>query len=127
MFLAAQKYLIISGALMGFLSVAAGAFGAHALKHRLTPESLAIFEVAARYQMYHALALVLCSCLIPSLPGFFLPIAGLLFFFGTILFSGSLYILAITGIRWLGMITPIGGIILLVGWLFLMLGVASSK
>jgi uncharacterized membrane protein YgdD (TMEM256/DUF423 family) len=107
------------GALSGFISVAAGAFGAHALRGRLTPEYLGIFETAARYQMYHALALLAVGWAITRGTGSTAQWAGWLFLIGTVLFSGSLYGLALTGIRWLGAITPLGGVAFLAGWLCL--------
>jgi uncharacterized membrane protein YgdD (TMEM256/DUF423 family) len=107
---------IATGAVFALLAVAAGAFGAHALRPRLAPEALAVFETAARYQMYHALALVACG-LGPrrSNPR---PVAwaAALFVAGIVLFSGSLYLLALTGWRALGMVTPLGGAAWLVGW-----------
>jgi uncharacterized membrane protein YgdD (TMEM256/DUF423 family) len=102
------------GALSGFVSVAGGAFGAHALKQRLPADLLTIFEVGVRYQMYHALLL----CLIGILP--LSPTvrwAGILSLLGTVLFSGSLYVLALSGIRWLGAITPLGGLCFLGSWI----------
>lgn len=115
---------LVLGALSGLVSVAAGAFGAHALKQRLPPDLLAIFETGARYQMYHALALVLVGVLAwrSELPGRLaapLQLAGGGFLVGTLLFSGSLYILALSGQRWLGAITPLGGLAFLAGWLAL--------
>jgi uncharacterized membrane protein YgdD (TMEM256/DUF423 family) len=107
------------GAISGFVAVAAGAFGAHALKERLSAEYLAVFETAARYQMYHALALLVVALLLPLRPLGTLQWAGWLFVVGTILFSGSLYALALTGTRWLGAITPLGGIAFLAGWICL--------
>jgi uncharacterized membrane protein YgdD (TMEM256/DUF423 family) len=107
------------GALSALISVAAGAFGAHALRARLSPEYLAVFETAARYQMYHALALLAVAWATTRWLGP-LPIwAGYLFLVGTVLFSGSLYALALTGVRWLGAITPLGGMACLAGWLCL--------
>ena len=97
-------------------AVAAGAFGAHALKGRLAPERLDIFETAARYQAYHALALLLVSLLAGRAGGTALLVAGGAFTAGTLLFSGSLYALALTGARWLGALTPLGGVLLLAGW-----------
>lgn len=88
------------------LAVAAGAFGAHALKSRLSPEMLAVWETAVRYQVYHALALLVVRS----------PASAWSFVAGTVLFSGSLYALALTGIRPLGAITPIGGLLFLFGW-----------
>src|SRR4051794_7260451 len=107
MVMAMDRIFLALGALSGFLSVAAGAFGAHALKQRLAAELLVTFETAARYQMYHALALVAVGLLLgrtaDSRP---LVAAGWLFCVGTLLFSGSLYALALSGIRPLGAITP---------------------
>ena len=100
------------GGLSAFVSVAAGAFAAHALRSRLSPESLTVFETAARYQMYHALALLAVSWAASQWPGLLPKVAGWCFVTGTILFSGSLYTLALTGIRWLGAITPLGGVAL---------------
>ena len=113
------------GAVSGFISVAAGAFGAHALRGRLTPEYLGVFETAARYQMYHALALLAVAWTITRGSGSTAQWAGWLFVIGTVLFSGSLYGLALTGIRWLGAITPLGGVAFLAGWLCLALSARS--
>jgi uncharacterized membrane protein YgdD (TMEM256/DUF423 family) len=113
------------GALSGFLAVAAGAFGAHALRDRLSAEYLAVFETAARYQMYHALALLAVALLLSFRPLSTLQWAGWLFVVGTTLFCGSLYALALTGTRWLGAITPLGGIAFLAGWIFLALSARS--
>jgi uncharacterized membrane protein YgdD (TMEM256/DUF423 family) len=109
------------GAVSAFLAVATGAFGAHALRGRLPPESLAVFETASRYQMYHALGLLVVSWAATRWPGSLPHVAGWLFVVGTVLFSGSLYALSLTGIRWLGVITPLGGVALLGGWLCLAL------
>lgn len=109
------------GAVSGFISVAAGAFAAHALRSRLTPEYLAVFETAARYQMYHALALLAVAWATTRGSGSTAQWAGWLFVVGTVLFSGSLYALALTGTRWLGAITPLGGVAFLAGWLCLAL------
>ena len=109
------------GALSALLSVAAGAFGAHALRGRLSPEYLAVFETAARYQMYHALALLAVAWAASNWPGPLPRVAGWCFVVGTLLFSGSLYGLALTGIRWLGAITPLGGVAFLAGWVCLLL------
>jgi uncharacterized membrane protein YgdD (TMEM256/DUF423 family) len=104
------------GALSGLLSVAAGAFGAHALKQRLSTDMLQVFETAARYEMYHALALLAVGLLSARSPSRLLDLAGWAFTGGVILFSGSLYALALTGARSLGAITPLGGLLLLGGW-----------
>jgi uncharacterized membrane protein YgdD (TMEM256/DUF423 family) len=103
------------GALFAGLAVAAGAFGAHALRNRLEPRDLEIFETAARYQMYHALALLMAAWLLDKN----IAQAGLAawgFSIGTVIFSGSLYLMVFTGMRWLGAITPLGGVAMLVGW-----------
>ena len=109
------------GAVVGFLAVGMGAFGAHSLSDRLKAlGTLANYETAAQYQMYHALALVAVGLLsLAGRSGKALSVAGWGFLVGTILFSGSLYILSLTGNKRLGMITPIGGVALLIGWLAL--------
>lgn len=121
LFSSPQKWLLIAASLMGFVSVAAGAFGSHALKERLDPQMLNAFEVGARYQMYHALALFAAVWIASVIPGVFANLSGWLFLIGTLIFSGSLYLLALTQTRWLGAITPIGGLLLLLGWLSLAL------
>ncbi len=113
------------GALSAIVSVAAGAFGTHALRARLTPEYLATFETAARYQMYHALGMLAVAWAITRWPGALPVWAGWLFVAGTVLFSGSLYALALTGIRGLGVITPLGGLAFLAGWICLLLSARS--
>jgi uncharacterized membrane protein YgdD (TMEM256/DUF423 family) len=114
------------GALSAIVAVAAGAFGAHALRTRLSPEYLAVFETAARYQMYHALALLAVAWAVNRWPGL-LPIwAGWLFLVGTVLFSGSLYALALTGARWWGAVTPLGGVAFLAGWVCLALSARNT-
>ena len=110
------------GALSAGLAVAAGAFGAHALKGHLSPEDLAVFETGARYQMNHALALLAVAWAASRWPGPSVNAAGWLFVAGTVLFSGSLYALALTGIRWLGAVTPLGGVAFLAGWACLAVG-----
>jgi len=107
------------GSLSGFLAVGLGAFGAHALKARLSPELLATFEVGVRYQMYHALALLAVGWAATRWPGTAVNASGWLFVAGTLVFSGSLYVLSLTGMRWLGAMTPIGGAAFLAGWLCL--------
>jgi len=101
------------------LAVAAGAFGAHGLRERLAPDMLAVFETGARYQMYHALALLGVAWAAGRWPGGLTTAAGWCFLAGIALFSGSLYVLSISGVRWLGAITPIGGLAFLVGWMLL--------
>ncbi len=104
------------GAILAFLAVAAGAFGAHALRPRLAPDLLEVFETAARYQMYHALALLAVAWASERWPGPAPALAGWLFVAGIVVFSGSLYLLSLTGQRWLGAITPLGGLAFLAGW-----------
>lgn len=115
----------IFGAAFGALSVAAGAFGAHALRARLEPRDLQIWETAAQYQMYHALALVAVAVLATRTQHPAATVAGGCFIAGTLIFSGSLYALVLSGVRWLGAITPIGGVALIVGWVAL--AVAASR
>jgi uncharacterized membrane protein YgdD (TMEM256/DUF423 family) len=107
------------GALSAFIAVAAGAFGAHGLKAKLSPDMLAVFETGARYQMFHALALLAVAWVQTRWPGGAASWSGWLFVAGTLLFSGSLYALGLSGARWLGAITPVGGLALLLGWLCL--------
>ncbi len=116
---AVDRALVVVGALSGFVSVAAGAFGAHALKERLPADLLAVFDTGARYQLVHALAIVAAAWAVSRWPGSAAGLAGWLFVVGTVLFSGSLYALALTGVRALGAITPIGGVAFLAGWLAL--------
>jgi uncharacterized membrane protein YgdD (TMEM256/DUF423 family) len=107
------------GALMGFVGVGLGAFGAHGLRGRLSPEMLAVFETGVRYQMYHALALLATAVLMARVDGRAVQIAGWSFTTGIVIFSGSLYALALTGVTTLGAITPIGGVAFLAGWIAL--------
>jgi len=107
------------GALSGFVAVAAGAFGAHALRAHLTPALLLVFETGARYQMYHALALLIVAVAYAHRPVPALRAAGWLFTAGSIIFAGSLYALALSGARIFGAITPVGGLCFLAGWLCL--------
>jgi uncharacterized membrane protein YgdD (TMEM256/DUF423 family) len=111
-----QRLAWVLGSVSAFLGVAAGAFGAHALRSRIPPELLAVYETGVRYQLVHALALLAVGLAAARWPagGWTAPIW--LFAAGTVLFSGSLYVLAITGTRWLGAITPLGGLCFLAGW-----------
>lgn len=117
-----MKTWLTIGSLAGLLGVALGAFGAHGLKARLSPELLTIFETGVRYQMYHALALLGLGAAADRIPGRHGRIAGLSLTAGILIFSGSLYALALTGVRWLGAITPLGGVAFLIGWVALFLG-----
>ncbi|HYH41630.1 MAG TPA: DUF423 domain-containing protein [Burkholderiales bacterium] len=114
-----ERVFVALGAASALVGVAAGAFGAHALKTRMSPEMLAVFEVGVRYQMYHALALLACAWAVTRWPGALTSAGGWLFVAGTIVFSGSLYALSLSGIRSLGAITPLGGLALIGGWLCL--------
>ncbi len=110
------------GALSAFLAVALGAFGAHALKTRHSSEMAQVFEVGVRYHFYHALGLFVVGWATTRWPGGPVTAAGWLFLAGTVIFSGSLYLLSLTGQRWLGAVTPIGGAAFLLGWLCLAWG-----
>ncbi|MDX2096239.1 MAG: DUF423 domain-containing protein [Leptolyngbyaceae cyanobacterium bins.59] len=112
------KGLIFLAGLLGAMAVGAGAFGSHALKGKLTDQALQIFEVGVRYQMYHVLALLLVGIWLTQAPTSspFLLVAGYCFLAGIAIFSGSLYALSLTGIKWLGTITPLGGFAFMAGW-----------
>jgi uncharacterized membrane protein YgdD (TMEM256/DUF423 family) len=114
-----DRIFLVLGSLSAFLGVALGAFAAHGLKARLTPDLLTTFEVGVRYQMYHALALLVVAWACTRWPGAVLTAGGWLFVAGIVIFSGSLYMLCLTGARWLGAITPLGGLAFLAGWLCL--------
>jgi uncharacterized membrane protein YgdD (TMEM256/DUF423 family) len=119
-----DRTFLLVGALGGFIAVALGAFGAHALRGRLSPEMLAVFETGVRYQMYHVLALLLVAAIIPRFGGWLIVSAGWLFVAGIVLFSGSLYLLAFTGVTMLGAVTPVGGLAFLLGWAALAIAAA---
>ena len=112
----------IAGTLFALAAVGIGAFGAHALQHRLTAEMLNVFEIAARYQMYHALALLAVAWAVGQWPNRYTRAAGWLFGIGIVFFSGALYLLALTGTAWWGAVAPIGGAAFLAGWGSLALG-----
>jgi uncharacterized membrane protein YgdD (TMEM256/DUF423 family) len=111
-----DRVFLALGALSALLAVGAGAFGAHALRERLVPDMLSVFDVGARYHMYHALGLLAASWAVSRWPGAAAVAAGWLFVAGTVIFSGSLYLLAFTGQRWLGAVTPLGGLAFMLGW-----------
>lgn len=117
------KLFLALGATYGLLGVALGAFGAHGLRNRLSPELLAAWKTGVEYQFYHAFALLAVGWMLRSLGSSALQLAGLSFAIGVLLFSGSLYALALSGIRGLGAITPLGGLLFLVGWASLMVAV----
>ena len=117
-----DRVFLALGSFSGGLAVLLGAFGAHALRVRLTPIQLVSFETGVRYQMYHALALLAVGLLLLNRPGSsLLAASGWLFAGGTILFSGSLYLLALSGQKWLGAVTPLGGVAFIAGWACLLL------
>jgi uncharacterized membrane protein YgdD (TMEM256/DUF423 family) len=111
--------MIALGALNAAIAVGAGAFAAHGLRERLDPRALEVFETGARYQMYHALAIILAGILASSGAIRGAQTAGWIFQAGIVLFSGSLYVLALTGVKGLGAVTPLGGLAFLAGWLWL--------
>jgi uncharacterized membrane protein YgdD (TMEM256/DUF423 family) len=112
-----DRTFLLIGSVLGFLGVVFGAFGAHALRSRLSPEMLVVFETAVRYQMYHTFALLIVAAAIGRIgDASLLVMAGWFFFAGILMFSGSLYALAITGVGLLGAVTPVGGVLFLIGW-----------
>jgi len=117
----------VSGGVLGCLGVAAGAFGAHALRSTLAPAMMQVFETAARYQLVHALALVLTAALLERRDSQALAAAGALFFAGCALFSGSLYALSLTGSPAWGLVTPFGGACFMAGWVCLASGFAGRR
>jgi uncharacterized membrane protein YgdD (TMEM256/DUF423 family) len=117
---------LLAASLLGFAGVAAGAFGAHGLRSRLSPDMLGVFETAVRYQMYHVFALLVVAATIGRMgDARLLSIAGWTFIAGILVFSGSLYALALSGVTVLGAITPLGGLAFLVGWACLALFAAA--
>ncbi len=120
-----QKLFFSLGCFSAAIGVAAGAFGAHGLKGILSPDMLAVYETAVRYQMYHALGLIVAGWAASSRQNSKSNIAGWSFVVGTVLFSGSLYAMTLSGVRWLAAITPIGGVAFILGWV--MLGLSFSQ
>ena len=116
-----------TGSILCGLGVILGAFGAHGLRERLTPEMLVVFETGVRYHLIHGLGLLAIAWAASRSPDTYVNIAGYLFVAGILIFSGSLYVLAITGISWLGAITPIGGVCLIIGWGLLAVGVLRAS
>lgn len=114
------------GAGFAFLSVMLGAFGAHALRGKLEPRMLEVFETGVRYQMYHAFALIVTAWAVLQWPGGWASYAGWFFVAGIVVFSGSLYTMTLTGARGLGAVTPLGGLMFLAGWLCLVWTVIKS-
>ena len=111
-----DRFFFALGSVSAFIGVALGAFAAHAFRGRVDADLLVIFETGVRYQMYHAFALLAVSWASTRWPGKIVNVSGWLFVAGTIIFCGSLYGLSLSGARWLGAITPIGGLALLAGW-----------
>jgi uncharacterized membrane protein YgdD (TMEM256/DUF423 family) len=114
-----ERVFFAIGAISAFIAVAAGAFGAHGLRGRVTPEMLSIFEVGVRYQIYHAVGLMAAAWAHTRWPSTRIVTGGWFFVLGTVLFCFSLYLLSLTGLRWLGAVTPLGGLAFLAGWLCL--------
>lgn len=114
-----MKYLLVLGALNSALAVMLGAFGAHGLKVRVDASLLEVWGTASQYHLYHALALLVVGLLARQLGASGLLVAGWILFAGMLIFSGSLYVLVLSGQKWLGAITPLGGLTLIVGWLWL--------
>ena len=114
----ANAYGVI-GALFGALGVALGAFGAHGLKGRVEASSIDVWQTAASYQMWHALALIAVAWVMSQAPSTAARVSGVAFSVGVVLFSGSLYVLVLSGQKWLGAITPLGGLAFIVGWVSL--------
>ncbi len=121
-----MKSIIIIGVLLAGLAVLLGAFGAHGLKTKVSPEDLTVFETAVKYHMSHALGLILIGLLGFHFPEQIIQIPAYLIMAGMLIFSGSLYILVVTGTRWLGAITPLGGLSLIAGWLLLAYNIYRS-
>lgn len=121
-----DRIFFVIGALSAGVGVAAGAFGAHGLKSRLSPEMFSVFEVGVRYQMYHVFALMATAWAKTRWPSSLVVIGGWLFVVGIVLFSGSLYLLSLSGMHWPGIVTPLGGVALLAGWICLGWGVWRS-
>jgi len=114
-----DRFFFSAGAIAAFIAVALGAFGAHSLRPKLTPDMLNIFEIGVRYQLYHAFGLIAVAWAITRWPEADFNAAGWCFIAGIIVFSGSLYLISITGVRWLGAVTPLGGLAFLAGWAIL--------
>lgn len=115
-----------AGAALAGLGVLLGAFGAHGLRERIAPDLLAVYDTGIRYHLIHALGLLAVSWAVARWPNPWVGAAGWLFAAGIVVFSGSLYLLAVTGARWLGAVTPLGGLCFLIGWAALTVGVLRT-
>ena len=118
-----SKTILMTAALLMALAVAIGAFGAHGLKSHLSEEMMQIYKTGVEYHFYHALGLLLVGVLSLSIPSGWLNWSAILLTAGIILFSGSLYVLAVTGIKWMGAVTPVGGLSFIAGWVLLLVAV----
>jgi uncharacterized membrane protein YgdD (TMEM256/DUF423 family) len=122
-----NKNILLAGSVFTTLAVLLGAFGAHALKKILSPDMLAIYQTAVQYQFYHALGLLAVGIIGLHYPSKWIRLAGIFLIAGIIVFSGSLYVLSLSGIKAFGAITPIGGISFVIGWIFLAVGIIQRK
>lgn len=122
-----SRVFIISAAISGFLATCLGAFGAHALKSKISMDMFDVYQTGVSYQFYHSLVLLLLGLLIIHYDNKYLRLSGVMFGVGILFFSGSLYLLAITGIKPIGIITPFGGVAFLIGWFMLALGCIKNK
>lgn len=120
------RTILLTASLTLALAVILGAFGAHGLKSKLSPELLLVYKTGVEYHFYHALGLLLIGVLAGQMPSTYLNLAAACLFAGILIFSGSLYVLAISGIKWLGAITPLGGLSFIAGWVFLALAVLKQ-
>ncbi len=122
-----QRSFLILAAVLGLTAVAAGTFAAHVIEDKVEPRMLDAFEIGVRYHMYHALAILALATLAAHRPGKALRAAGWLMTAGVVLFSGSLYLYATAGPRWLAMVTPLGGVCFIAGWFALLLAACATR
>lgn len=122
-----ERRIVVAGALILMLAVGTGAFGAHALRRMVSPDMLGVWQTAVLYQLVHGLGLLAIAALQPRLPSRLLPVAAWLMLAGTILFSGSLYVLVLSGVHWLGAVTPVGGTAFIVAWFLVALAALRSR
>lgn len=122
-----QKLFIITACVFGLFANVLGAFGAHALKSKITPSLLTAYQTGVQYQFTHSLALLLLGILLFHVQNIWITASGYAFIAGILLFSGSLYVMSITGIKWVGAMTPIGGLSFILGWLLLIIGIVKFK